>query len=289
MISTRMLALPAVALVAILAGCNDKQKAAQADLLNQNEELSKQLDEGKDKLNAMGEQLARVQQQANDLQSQLEACNQRAGAPAPAEVATVADAKDFQGIEGVEATVQDGDIHLTIANSLLFDSGKTSLKDSSKKSLDKVASTIREKYGTREILVVGYTDSDPIRRSTYTSNYHLGFERAYSVRGYLDHKGVTGSHMGLVSFGPDRPDGSKEKSRRVEVIVTSKSTDGDDATAANVENPRNAPASADKVPAPKSSTSASASRSTASKSSASTSSVRKASSGRTASSTASGK
>jgi outer membrane murein-binding lipoprotein Lpp len=54
MISTRMLALPAVALVAILAGCNDKQKAAQADLLNQNEELSKQLDEGKDKLNAMG-------------------------------------------------------------------------------------------------------------------------------------------------------------------------------------------------------------------------------------------
>ena len=102
MITTRMLALPAVALVAILAGCNDKQKAAQADLLNENEELTKQLDEGKDKLNAMGEQLARVQQQANDLQSQLEACNQRAGAPAPAEVATVADAKDFQGIEGVE-------------------------------------------------------------------------------------------------------------------------------------------------------------------------------------------
>jgi outer membrane protein OmpA-like peptidoglycan-associated protein len=289
MITTRMLALPAFALVAILAGCNDKQKAAQADLLNQNEDLTKQLEDGKDKLNAMGEQLARVQQQANDLQSQLEACNQRAGAPAPAEKATVADAKDFQGIDGVEATVQDGDIHLTIANSLLFDSGKTSLKDTSKKSLDKVASTIREKYGTREILVVGYTDSDPIRRSTYTSNYHLGFERAYSVRGYLDHKGVTGSHMGLVSFGPDRPDGSKEKSRRVEVIVTQKSTDGNDGTTASVENPRNAPASADKVAAPKSSSSAAAARSTGSKSAASTSSVRKASTGRTASSTTSGK
>jgi outer membrane protein OmpA-like peptidoglycan-associated protein len=288
MITTRMLALPAFALVAILAGCNDKQKAAQADLLNQNEELTKQLEDGKDKLNAMGEQLARVQQQANDLQSQLEACNQRAGAPAPAEKATVADAKDFQGIDGVEATVQDGDIHLTIANSLLFDSGKTSLKDTSKKSLDKVASTIREKYGTREILVVGYTDSDPIRRSTYTSNYHLGFERAYSVRGYLDHKGVTGSHMGLVSFGPDRPDGSKEKSRRVEVIVTSKSATSNDGATAGIESPRNTPAAADKVAAPKSTTSAAAARSTGSKSAASTSSVRKASTGRTASSTASG-
>ena len=299
MISTRMLALPAVALVAILAGCNDKQKAAQADLLNQNEELTKQLDEGKDKLNAMGEQLARVQQQANDLQSQLEACNQRAGAPAPAEKATVADAKDFQGIEGVEATVQDGDIHLTIANSLLFDSGKTVLKETSKKSLDQVASTIREKYGTREIMVVGYTDSDPIRKSTYTSNYHLGFERAYSVRGYLDRKGVTGSQMGLVSFGPDRPDGSKEQSRRVEVIVTSKSATADGAVTAGTEEPRNAPAAADKVPAskvPASKVSASkatastaATRSSGSKSAASTSSVRKASTGRTASSTTSGK
>ena len=294
MITTRMLALPAVALVAILAGCNDKQKAAQADLLNLNEELTTQLDEGKDKLNAMGEQLARVQQQANDLQSQLEACNQRAGAPAPAEKATVADAKDFQGIEGVEATVQDGDIHLTIANSLLFDSGKTVLKETSKKSLDKVASTIREKYGTREIMVVGYTDSDPIRKSTYTSNYHLGFERAYSVRGYLDRKGVTGSQMGLVSFGPDRPDGSKEQSRRVEVIVTSKSATTDGAVTGGTEEPRNAPAAADKVPASKVSASkttasSAATRSTGSKSATSTSSVRKASTGRTASSTTSGK
>lgn len=284
MITTRMLALPAVALVAILAGCNDKQKAAQADLLNQNEELTKQLDEGKDKLNAMGEQLARVQQQANDLQSQLEACNQRAGAPAPAAVATVADAKDFQGIEGVEATVQDGDIHLTIANSLLFDSGKTSLKDSSKKSLDKVASTIREKYGEREIIVVGYTDADPIRKSTYTSNYHLGFERAYSVRGYLDHKGVTGSHMGLMSFGPDRPDGTKEKSRRVEVIVTSKSSATEGEATASTESPRNAPEAADRVTASKTTSSTGSSRSSTAKSSGSTSSVRAASSGRTSAS-----
>jgi outer membrane protein OmpA-like peptidoglycan-associated protein len=209
-----------------------------------------------------------------------------AGAPAPAAVATVADAKDFQGIEGVEATVQDGDIHLTIANSLLFDSGKTSLKDSSKKSLDKVASTIREKYGEREIIVVGYTDADPIRKSTYTSNYHLGFERAYSVRGYLDHKGVTGSHMGLMSFGPDRPDGTKEKSRRVEVIVTSKSSATEGEATASTESPRNAPEAADRVTASKATSSTGSSRSSTAKSSGSTSSVRAASSGRTSASPA---
>ena len=276
MIRTRWIAVPALALVATLAGCNDSQKAANQKVLQDNDELVKQLSEKDDKLNALGEQLARVQQQANDLQSQLDACNQRAAAPAPAaEAVTVADAKDFQGIEGVEATVQGDDIHLTISNSLLFDSGKTALKDGAKKSLDKISAAIKEKYGDREILVVGYTDSDPIRRTTYATNYHLGFERAFAVRGYLDRKGVAGAHMGLMSFGPDRPAGSKEKSRRVEVIVTGK----DAPAVASTEEPRNEPAAASK--------SSARSATSGSKSTGAPSNLRKASSGRTTSSSAS--
>lgn len=272
MTSFRFLAVPALALSAMLVGCNDSQKAAQADLLNQNEELEKQLAEKNDKLNAIGEQLARAQQQTTELQQQLEACNQRTASVPANETVTVVDAKDFQGIEGVEATVQGDDIHLTIANSLLFDSGKTTLKDSARKSLDKVSAAIKEKYGDREIIVVGYTDSDPIRRSSFASNYHLGFERAYSVRGYLDRKGVNGSHMGLMSFGPDRPEGSKEKSRRVEVIVTGNAAP----TGAMAESPRNEPTAASKSTA----------RTATKKSSSSTSSVRKASTGRTSTTTA---
>jgi outer membrane protein OmpA-like peptidoglycan-associated protein len=271
MTSIRFLAVPALALSAMLVGCNDSQKAAQADLLNQNEELEKQLAEKNDKLNAIGEQLARAQQQTTELQQQLEACNQRTASGPSNETVAVVDAKDFQGIEGVEATVQGDDIHLTIANSLLFDSGKTTLKDSARKSLDKVSSAIKEKYGDREIIVVGYTDSDPIRRSSFASNYHLGFERAYSVRGYLDRKGVNGSHMGLMSFGPDRPEGSKEKSRRVEVIVTGNTAP----TGAMAESPRNEPEAASKSTA----------RTATKKSSSSTSSVRKASTGRTSTNT----
>lgn len=273
MMNTRWIAAPALALVATLAGCNDAQKNAQSELLNQNEDLAKQLSDKDDRLNALGEQLARVQQQANDLQSQLDACNQRAAAPMPAaEEVVVADAKDFQGIEGVEATVHGDDIHLTIANSLLFDSGKTVLKDGAKKSLDKISSAIKEKYGDREILVVGYTDTDPIRRTAFSTNYHLGFERAFAVRGYLDRKGVAGAHMGLMSFGPDRPAGTKEKSRRVEVIVTGK----DAPAVASTEEPRN-----DALAAAKSTA-----RTTTGKSSGAPSSLRKASNGRTTSSSA---
>jgi flagellar motor protein MotB len=263
---TRILAVPALALVSVLVGCNDSQKAAQADLLTQNETLTKQLEDKNNNLQDIGEQLARAQQQASDLQSQLEACKQTASVTAPEVVAVSSvNANDFQGIEGVEATVQGNDIHLTIANSLLFDSGRTSLKDSARKSLDKVSSAIKNKFSDREIIVVGYTDADPIRKSSYPTNYHLGFERAFAVRGYLDRKGVVGAHMGLMSFGPDRPEASKEKSRRVEVIVTSK-TANSDAAAMKTEAPVNAPAAAGKVNATKATT----------KSSSTTSSSRKA-------------
>jgi flagellar motor protein MotB len=248
--STSILALPALALCAALVGCNDSQKAANSDLLEQNDDLVKQLAQKDDSLNAMGEQLARLQQVNDTLEQQLADCTKQAGAPAPAAVTvTVTDVRDFQGIDGVEATVHGDDVHLTISNSLLFDSGKTSLKDGAKRSLDRIAAAIKEKYGDREVMVVGHTDTDPIKRASFASNYHLGFERAYAVRGYLDRKGVTGAHMGLVSFGPDRPEASKDRSRRVEVIVTGKAAPGPDAAVTRAEAPKNAPKAAAKAPA----------------------------------------
>jgi hypothetical protein len=66
--------------------------------------------------------------------------------------------------------------------------------------------------------------------------------------------------MGLMSFGPDRPEASKEKSRRVEVIVTSK-TANSDAAAMKTEAPRNAPTAAGKVAATKATTKSSTSSS----------------------------
>jgi flagellar motor protein MotB len=247
--SIRIISLPVVALCAALVGCNENQKTAQDDILRQNDDLTKELASKNDSLNSMGEQLSRLQQINTDLEAQLAECNRLATERPAAEPATVADARDFHGIEGVEATVEGDDIHLTIANSLLFDSGKTALKDGAKRSLDKIAAAIKEKYAEREVMVVGHTDTDPIKRTAFASNYHLGFERAYAVRGYLDRKGVTGAHMGLVSFGPDRPEASKDRSRRVEVIVTGTAAPGPDAAVTRAEAPKNEPKAASKAPA----------------------------------------
>jgi flagellar motor protein MotB len=248
MASLRILSLPAIALTAALVGC-DGDKTASNTLLQDNEALTKQLAEKDDKLNSMGEQLARATQQASDLQQRLAECQNGAttASAATTKAAPTVDTKAFKGIEGVEVTVEGNDIHLTIANSLLFDSGKTGLKDGARHTLDKIAQKVKELYPNREIVVVGHTDADPIRRSSYPTNYHLGFERAFAVREYLGKKGVTENHIALMSYGPDMPEPTKEKSRRVEVIVTGEESK----VAAKTEAPKNAPAAAGKATAKK--------------------------------------
>ena len=112
-----------------------------------------------------------------------------------------------------------GEVTASIQGDVLFDSGKTTLKTTAKKSLDSVASVLKSQYTSKSVRVAGFTDSDPIHKSGYKSNYHLGFERAYAVREYLVSKGIDAKRISLASFGPDAPKSTKPQSRRVEVVV----------------------------------------------------------------------
>ncbi|MFO0963290.1 MAG: OmpA family protein [Phycisphaerales bacterium] len=260
MASLRSLALPALALAAVactagLTGCNENQKTAQSDILKSNDDLTKEVNTKNEQLGSIGEQLARAQQENVKLQAQLDECTKNGGAVAiresdeggVAHKASSVDTKALSGIPGVDVTVVDGDIHLTIASSQLFDSGRVSIKDGARHTLDKVATKLKELYPTREIIVVGHTDADPIRKSSFATNYHLGFERAYAVREYLVKKGVNEGHVALMSYGPDQPGATKEKSRRVDIVVTDRQA----SSGSGVEKPTNAPTAADKSKATK--------------------------------------
>lgn len=128
-------------------------------------------------------------------------------------------ATGFEGIPGVSASLSGSEITVAVESDVLFASGKTSIKAAAKKSLGQVASVLNNSYGSRSVRIEGYTDTDPIRKSGHKSNYHLGFERAYSVREYLIQRGISKDRISLASYGPDRPLGSKSQSRRVEIVV----------------------------------------------------------------------
>lgn len=194
----RLLALAALGSALALTGCASTPDANK--LKTENEELRQQL---------------------NEKTAALEACNRdlaAAGSKSAEKPATGATGFEDVG-EGVSASRIGNEVHVNIEGDVLFDSGKTTLKDGAKKSLSKIVDVIKKQYAGKPIRVAGFTDTDPIKRSQFKTNYHLGFERAFAVREFLVSKGLSGKEISLSSFGPDVPLKTKEKSRRVEVIV----------------------------------------------------------------------
>lgn len=189
----------------VSTGCDNQLKDGNAALLKDNEALRTQL---------------------ADKTAELDAANSRLDDATASEGAmeeAITDASAFDGIEGVTATVVGNEIHISIEGDVLFDSGKDSIRSDSRKSLDKVTNAIAKNHPGALIRVAGFTDTDPIKKSGYKSNYHLGFARAYAVREYLVTQGLESKMISLSSFGPDAPRDTKAKSRRVEVVVVSQS------------------------------------------------------------------
>lgn len=126
----------------------------------------------------------------------------------------------FENIPG--ATVSrgaGGSVVVAVAGDVLFDSGRAELKNSARQSLDRIAQVIQSQYSGQTIRVEGYTDSDPIRRSTWRSNEHLSAERALAVEQHLVSRGITNDRIYSAAFGPANPRSTKDQSRRVEIVV----------------------------------------------------------------------
>ena len=102
---------------------------------------------------------------------------------------------------------------------ILFDSGKVDLKGSAKSTLNQIAGVIRSEYSGNTVRVEGYTDSDPIRKSKWKDNLELSLQRAAAVHRQLQSQGIAAENMYAAGFGEARQRGSKDKSRRVEIVV----------------------------------------------------------------------
>ena len=208
-----IIGLGAVAGFLLLAGCNTNSKDRMSLLEQENTELRDQLTERDRALEAANTDL----REANRLIREQESAY--ASQPAAASASTVSTPTAFDGIEGVSTSISGREVTVTVSSDVLFDSGRTSLKKNAKQSLDQVADVLRTRYTGRPVQVIGHTDTDPIRKSGYKSNYHLGFERGYSVRDYLISRGVDSEMVSISSFGPDASLDTKNRSRRVEIVV----------------------------------------------------------------------
>jgi len=186
-------------------GCKNSLKDQNASLNNEMTDLRSQLAERTQALDSCNTEKRALETQLAEMR--------RGGGGA------VDGKSGFENIDGVKGSIGAGEVTAAVEGDMLFDSGKTTLKSSAKKSLDQVAGVLNSTYGGKDIRIAGHTDTDPIKKSGFKSNYHLAFERGFAVREYLASKGVAGNRMYLASYGPDVPRGNKQQSRRVEVVV----------------------------------------------------------------------
>lgn len=216
-------ALALVGLSVLSTGCQNKLHDENVALHRQNRELQGRLNEAELKLQQapnptemqrlQGELAARDQQIAN-LENQLRT-------PPPGQPVD-------PSLAGIEVTRDEkaGTLTVNIPGDVLFTSGQADLKESSKKTLDRIIKAINADYAGKKIMVDGHTDTDPISKTKekWKDNLDLSAARARTVASYLAEHGVEKRQLGTRAFAETSPKPNKSASRRVEIVV--KTRDG---------------------------------------------------------------
>lgn len=131
-------------------------------------------------------------------------------------------AKKIQDDLGKAATVErvgEG-IKVTFDSQLLFDFGKTNLKEANKADLQKLAETLTQNPDTN-LLIVGHTDNV----GSESFNQTLSKNRARAVSYQLTSAGVSKSRLKLQGKGESQPvvsndtEDSRSQNRRVEIAI----------------------------------------------------------------------
>jgi chemotaxis protein MotB len=212
-VNKKALLLVGLAALILLPGCTNWKKKYQA-LEVEHKNAKGLLDRERAEKGQLAEQVTASQQTIEELQKQIEQMKK-----SPAE------ASGFGPGYDVKFDAQAGTVTVTLPNSILFDSGKANLKKGQINELDHITSVLQQQYAGRSVDVVGHTDSDPIKKSTWKDNWELSSERALSVTRYLVEKGMTADKVRAVGCGESRPlapndsAANKAKNRRVEIVA----------------------------------------------------------------------
>ncbi len=111
-------------------------------------------------------------------------------------------------------------IKLTFDSQLLFDFGKSSLKESNKDDLWKLATTLKQ-YPDTDVLIVGHTDNV----GSESFNQALSKKRAGAVSSELSSTGISKNRLKIKGKGESQPsetnasEDGRTQNRRVEIAI----------------------------------------------------------------------
>jgi chemotaxis protein MotB len=133
-------------------------------------------------------------------------------------------------LQGVEVTLQERGVKVSLDSRLLFDAGSAQLNHRGILFLNAIANRLRSNLSYHLLHIEGHTDSQPLRQHpVYPSNWELSSARAsVVVRHLINVQQFSPRDMAAVGYAdtrPAAPNNTKEgraKNRRIDIILFSK-------------------------------------------------------------------
>jgi chemotaxis protein MotB len=124
----------------------------------------------------------------------------------------------------LKVVTRGGRMLLELPNDVLFDSGKTDLKEIGRRTLVDVANVLKS-MPDRRFQVAGHTDNVKIQTARFPSNWELSTARAVEVVKRLIEAGMDAKNLSAAGYGEfapvernDAPEG-RSKNRRIEIAL----------------------------------------------------------------------
>lgn len=128
----------------------------------------------------------------------------------------------------IEVNVEKGVVYISIADKLLFKSGKYEVTDRAKQILGKVAAVVKDKPDF-ECMVEGHTDNVPVKSNVLVDNWDLSVKRATSIVRILqndyniDPKRLVAAGRGeYVPLESNSTEEGKSRNRRTRILILPK-------------------------------------------------------------------
>jgi chemotaxis protein MotB len=124
----------------------------------------------------------------------------------------------------IEVKIRNGVMLMALPAEVLFPSGSAALSRPGELAVMEVG-VILKQLPNRRFMVVGHTDTQPVKGATYKDNWELSTARAVTVTQFLASVGLSPKLMMAAGHGEHDPVGSnkskegREKNRRIEIVL----------------------------------------------------------------------
>jgi chemotaxis protein MotB len=124
----------------------------------------------------------------------------------------------------LQVEIRNGLMLVKLPDNILFDPGKTEIKQAGKDAIAQVTTILNGIEG-RKFQVAGHTDNVPIKSGKFKSNWELSTARAVEVAKLMISDGMEATRLSAAGFadtlpvGDNASDDGRRMNRRIEIVV----------------------------------------------------------------------